>query len=122
MLNHVVLQGRLTSDPILRYTLDNVAVANFSLAVARNYVGKDSGERPTDFIEVVAWRGYAEFVSHRFKKGMMVLVEGSIEVEDWIDQDGSRRRSWRIRASDLYFGEPKQKEDKPVELENGHAD
>ena len=97
MLNRIVLMGRLTRDPELRKTQSGTAVASFSLAVDRDYKPQD-GERETDFIDIVAWRSTAEFVSKYFTKGRMAVVEGRLQVRDWKDRDGNNRRSYE--ASD----------------------
>lgn len=110
MLNKVVLMGRLTRDPDLRKTGSGTAVASFSLAVDRDFKGQ-SGERETDFIDVVAWRGTAEFVSKYFSKGRMAVVEGRLQVRDWTDKDGAKRRSTEVIADNVYFGDSKKASD-----------
>lgn len=107
MLNKVFLMGRLTRDPDLRKTGSGTAVASFSLAVDRDFKDQ-SGERETDFIDVVAWRGTAEFVSKYFSKGRMAVVEGRLQVRDWTDKDGSKRRSTEVIADNVYFGDSKK--------------
>ena len=90
MLNHIVLMGRLTRDPELRHTGSGLAVASFSLAVDRDYKGQ-SGEKETDFVDIVAWRSTADFVSKFFTKGRMAVVEGRLQIRDWTDKDGGKR-------------------------------
>lgn len=85
MLNHIVLMGRLTRDPELRHTGSGLAVASFSLAVDRDYKGQ-SGEKETDFVDIVAWRSTADFVSKFFTKGRMAVVEGRLQIRDWKDK------------------------------------
>ena len=107
MLNHIVLMGRLTRDPELRQTQSGVSVASFSLAVDRDYQKRDSGEKQTDFIDIVAWRSTAEFVSKYFSKGKMAVVSGRLQIRDWTDRDGGKRRSAEVVADNVYFGESK---------------
>ena len=107
MLNHIVLMGRLTRDPELRQTQSGVSVASFSLAVDRDYQNRDSGEKQTDFIDIVAWRSTAEFVSKYFSKGKMAVVSGRLQIRDWTDRDGGKRRSAEVVADNVYFGESK---------------
>ena len=109
MLNKIVLMGRLTRDPELRRTQSGTAVASFNLAVDRDYKPQD-GERETDFIDIVAWRSTAEFVSKYFSKGRMAVVEGRLQVRDWKDKDGSKRRSTEVIADNVYFGDSKRSE------------
>ena len=101
--------GRLTRDPELRRTQSGTAVASFTLAVDRDYKPQD-GERETDFIDIVAWRGTGEFVSKYFTKGRMAVVEGRLQVRDWTDKDGNKRRSTEVVADNVYFGDSKRSE------------
>ena len=105
MLNHIVIMGRLTRDPELRTTQSGVSVASFSVAVDRDYAGRDGGERQTDFIDVVAWRQTGEFVSKYFHKGSMIVVSGRLQSRKWQDRDGNNRTNWEINADNVYFGE-----------------
>ncbi len=105
MLNSVTLMGRLTRDPELRYTQKETPVASFTLAVDRDFSGKE--DRQTDFIDIVAWSKTAEFVSKYFSKGSMAVVQGRLQIRDWTDRDGGKRRSAEIIADRVYFGEPK---------------
>jgi single-strand DNA-binding protein len=100
--------GRLTRDPELRYTQSQTPVASFTLAVDRDFSGRDSGEKQTDFIDCVAWRNTAEFVSKYFTKGSMAVVSGRLQVRDWTDQNNNRRRSAEVVADSVYFGESKR--------------
>lgn len=111
MLNHIVIMGRLTRDPDLRYTQSQTPVASFTVAVDRDFAGRDGGERQTDFIDVVAWRQTAEFVSKYFSKGSMVAVSGRLQIRDWTDREGNKRRSAEVVADNVYFGESKRRED-----------
>lgn len=108
MLNKVFLQGRLTRDPELRHTQSGTAVASFSLAVDRDFKDKTTGERTTDFIDVVAWRGTAEFVSRHFNKGRMAVVVGSLQIRAWEDKDGNKRRTAEVIAESVYFADSKK--------------
>lgn len=107
MLNHIVLMGRLTRDPELRHTQSGTAVAGFSLAVERDFKG-DTGDRETDFIDCVAWRSTAEFVSKYLSKGRMAIVDGRLQMRDWTDRDGNKRRSAEVVADHVYFGDSKR--------------
>ena len=106
-LNKVFIMGRIVKDPELKYTQTSVPVCGFSLAVERNYKEKN-GERSADFIDVVAWRGTAEFVSKYFKKGKMAIVDGKLQIRDWTAQDGTKRRSAEVVADHVYFGDSKR--------------
>ena len=108
MLNHIVLMGRLTRDPELRRTQSSIPEVSFTLAVDRDYSSRDGGERQTDFIDIVAWRNTAEFVSKYFTKGSMAVVSGRLQIRDWPDRDGGKRRSAEVVADNVYFGESKK--------------
>ena len=107
MLNKIFIMGRLTRDPELRRTQNGTAVTSFSLAVDRDFKSQ-SGEKETDFIDVVAWRSTAEFVAKYFTKGRMAVVEGRLQVRDWTDKEGGRRRSAEVVAENVYFGDSKR--------------
>ena len=104
MLNKIFIMGRLTRDPELRRTQSGTPVTSFSLAVDRDFKSQ-SGEKETDFIDVVAWRATAEFVAKYFTKGRMAVVEGRLQIRDWQDRDGNKRRSAEVIADNLYFGD-----------------
>ena len=108
MLNHIVLMGRLTRDPELRRTGTGIAVASFSIAVDRDFGSKETGEKETDFIDIVAWRNTAEFVSKYFTKGRMAVVSGRLQIRNWNDKDGNKRRSAEVVADNVYFGDSKR--------------
>ncbi|HIT33991.1 MAG TPA: single-stranded DNA-binding protein [Candidatus Faecousia intestinigallinarum] len=110
MLNSITIMGRLTRDPELRRTGNGIAVASFTLAVDRDFATKDSGERETDFIDCVAWRQTGEFVSKYFAKGRMAVVSGRLQIRNWTDKDGNKRRSAEIIAESVYFGDSKPKD------------
>lgn len=110
MLNHIVIMGRLTRDPELRYTQSNTPVASFTLAVDRDFGGRDGGEKQTDFIDCVAWRSTAEFISKYFMKGSMAVVSGRLQIRDWTDKEGNKRRTAEIVVDNIYFGDSKRRE------------
>ena len=110
MLNHIVIMGRLTRDPELRYTQSQTPVASFTLAVDRDFGGRDGGEKQTDFIDCVAWRQTAEFVNKYFTKGSMAVVSGRLQIRDWTDRDGGKRRSAEVVVDNMYFGESKRRD------------
>lgn len=107
MLNHIDIMGRLTRDPEYRTTGSGISVANFSVAVERDFKS-DGGEKETDFIDCVAWRQTAEFVTKYMTKGSMVAVSGRLQVRSWMDKDGNKRRTAEIVADSVYFGESKR--------------
>ena len=113
MLNKIFIMGRLTRDPELRRTQNGTAVTSFSLAVDRDFKSQ-SGEKETDFIDVVAWRNTGEFAAKYLAKGRMAAVEGRIQVRDWQDKDGNRRKSVEVVADNVYFGDSKR-DSKPQE-------
>ena len=108
MLNHITLMGRLVRDPELRHTGSGTSVASFTLAVDRDFGKTESGEKKTDFIDCVAWRQTGEFISKHFTKGRMMVVDGRLELRDWTDKDGNKRRTAEINVSNAYFADSKQ--------------
>jgi len=108
MLNHIVIMGRLTRDPELRYTQSQTPVASFTLAVDRDFADKSTGERATDFIDCVAWRSTAEFAAKYFAKGRMAVASGRLQLRDWTDRDGNKRRSAEVVVDSMYFGDSKK--------------
>ena len=108
MLNHIVIMGRLTRDPELRRTGSGIAVASFTVAVDRDFGGRDGGEKETDFIDCVAWRQTGEFVSKYFTKGRMIVVSGRLQIRSWTDKDGNKRRTAEVVADNVYFGDSKR--------------
>ena len=106
MLNRITIMGRLTHDPELRYTQTGTPVCSFSVACDRDYKNA-TGERPTDFIDCVAWRNLAEFVGKYLTKGRMAVVDGRLQLRDWFDRDGNKRRSAEIVANSINFGDSK---------------
>lgn len=109
MLNHITIMGRLTRDPELRYTPSQTPVTSFTLAVDRDYTNRDTNERQTDFIDCVAWRS-AEFVSKYFQKGSLAVVSGRLQIRDWTDRDGNKRRSAEVNVDNIYFGESRRRD------------
>ena len=103
MLNKIILMGRLGRDPEVRYTQGGTPVASFSLAVDRDFLDQATGKRPTDWIDVVAWSARAKFVQQYFRKGQLAVVEGRLQIRDWTDREGNKRRSAEVVADQVYF-------------------
>lgn len=112
MLNHIVIMGRLTAAPELRYTQQGTAVANYTLAVDRDFQSGGS-EKQTDFVPCVAWQQTAEFVSKYFSKGSMAVVSGRLQFRDWTDKDGNKRRTAEVVTERVHFGESKKRDASP---------
>ena len=110
MLNHITVMGRLTRDPELRKTGNGISVANFTVAVDRDFGGQD-GKKETDFIDCVAWRATADFVSKYFPKGKMAVVSGRLQIRSYTDKDGNKRKAAEVVADNVYFGEAKKTSD-----------
>lgn len=108
MLNSIVIMGRLTRDPELRYTQSNIAVASFTLAVDRDFGNRDGGEKQTDFIDCVAWRQTGEFAAKYLQKGTLAAVSGRLQLRDWQDKNGNKRRNAEVLVEHVYFGESKK--------------
>ena len=115
MLNKIFLMGRLARDPELRRTQSGTPVVSFRLAVDRDFKDKATGERSTDWIDVVAWRSTAEFVSRFFTKGRMAVVEGRLQMRDWTDKEGNKRTSAEVVADNIYFGDSRKDTAAPAE-------
>ena len=109
-LNRIILMGRLTRDPELRRTQSGTAVAAFTLAVDRDFKDGQTGERATDFIDIVAWRSTGEFAAKYLARGRMAVVEGRLQLRDWTATDGSKRRNAEVVAERVYFGDSKKEE------------
>lgn len=107
MLNRVILMGRLTADPEHKQTPNGVSVTSFSIAVDRNFSDK-SGNRQTDFINIVAWRQTADFVCKYFAKGRMIALEGSLQSRKYVDKQGNNRVAYEVVADQVYFADSKQ--------------
>ncbi len=107
MLNQITVMGRLTRDPELKTTTSGTSVTSFTLAVDRDFTGKDGGDRKADFIDCIAWRSTAEFVNKYFTKGSMAVISGRLQTRDWTDRDGNKRKATEIVAANVYFGEKK---------------
>ena len=112
--------GRLTIDPELRRTGSGTAVTSFSLACDRDFKSQ-SGEKETDFIEVVAWKNTAEFASKYFSKGRMAVVEGRLQIRDWTDKAGNKRTTAEVVADNVYFADSKRSESNDNQRENFNA-
>lgn len=111
MLNKIVIMGRLTRDPELRRTQSGTAVGSFTLAVDRDFKDKQTGERATDFIDCVAWGSTGEFAQRYFTKGRMAVVQGRLQLRDWTDKEGNKRRSAEVVVEQMYFGDSKREGD-----------
>ena len=111
MLNHIIILGRMTRDPELRTTQSGVNVASFSVAVERDFGGRDGGERQTDFFDCSAWRQTGEFVCKYFHKGSLIAVSGRMQSRKYQDRDGNNRTAWEIQADNVYFGDSKRDND-----------
>jgi len=106
MLNKIIIQGRLTRDPELRYTTSQKPVVNFSVACERDRAVDE--EKPTDFLECVAWNSTAEFISKYFRKGQMIILTGRLQMRTYEDHEGKKRTAYEVNCADIYFGEPKR--------------
>lgn len=120
MLNKIIIMGRLTRDPELRRTGSGTAVTSFSLACDRDFKSQ-SGDKDTDFVEVVAWKNTAEFVSKYFSKGRMAVVEGRLQIRDWTDKAGNKRTTAEVVADNVYFADSKRSESNDNQKENFNA-
>ena len=120
MLNKIIIMGRLTRDPELRRTGSGTAVTSFSLACDRDFKSQ-SGDKETDFIEVVAWKNTAEFVSKYFSKGRMAVVDGRLQIRDWTDKAGNKRTTAEVVADNVYFADSKRSEPNENQKENFNA-
>ena len=108
MLNKIFLQGRLVADPEMRHPPSGVAVTSFRLAVDRDFKDRETGEKKADFINIVAWRSTAEFVSRYFNKGRMAVVDGRLQMRDYTDRDGNKRTAAEVVADNVYFGDSRR--------------
>lgn len=106
MLNHITIAGRPTRDPELRHTNSGLAVTSFTLAVDRDFKGQN-GEKETDFIDCSAWRNTAEFAAKYVQKGRLIIVDGRLQIRNWEDKDGNKRKSAEVLAENIYFGDSK---------------
>ena len=111
MLNHIVLQGRLTRDPELCQTQSGVDVVSFSLAVERDFANSVTQTREADYIDIVAWRGTATFIHKHFTKGRMAVVDGRLQLRDWTDKNDVKHRAAEVVADHVYFCDSKQPSD-----------
>ena len=120
MLNKIILMGRLAREPELKRTTSGTAVTSFSLAVDRDFKSQ-SGEKETDWIDCVAWRGTAETVCKYFTKGRMMIVVGSLQIRDWTDKAGNKRTTAEVVADNVYFADSKRSESNENQKENFNA-
>ena len=120
MLNKIIIMGRLTRDPELRRTGSGTSVTSFSMACDRDFKSQ-SGDKETDFIEVVAWKNTAEFVSKYFSKGRMAVVDGRLQIRDWTDKAGNKRTTAEVVADNVYFADSKRSESNDNQKENFNA-
>lgn len=107
MLNHITIMGRLTKDPELRRTQSGTGVASFTIACERDFADK-SGEKETDFIDCVAWHKTADFVEKYFSKGRMAVVSGKLQIRNWQDKEGNKRRNAEVVVENVYFADSKK--------------
>jgi single-strand DNA-binding protein len=124
MLNHITLMGRLTHTPELKHTASGTAYVNCSLAVERDFKDKQSGEKVTDFLDILAWSHTAEFICNYFAKGRMMVVSGRIQTDSYTDKNGNKRKSVKVVADSVYFGDSKRNGDSTAESrpsENAYA-
>lgn len=105
-LNKVILMGHMTADPELKQTTSGISVCSFSIGVNRRYSKQDQGQQSVDFINIVAWRQQAEFVSRYFKKGSSIVICGSIQTRKWTDNNGQARYATEVVADEISFGAP----------------
>lgn len=110
MLNNVTIMGRFVADPDLRTTPAGAAVTTFRIACDRDFKNKETGEREADFVNIIAWRELAEFISRNFQKGSMIVVNGRLQIRGYTDKEGNKRFAAEIVASNVYFGDTKKVE------------
>ena len=120
MLNHITIMGRLTRDPELRRTGTGTAVASFTVAVDRDFGKNENGEKETDFIDCVAWRNTAEYVSKYAAKGRMVVVSGRLQIRSWTDKEGNKRRTAEVVADNLYFADSGRRDNEGGSYNSGN--
>lgn len=116
-LNRIAVMGRLARDPELKHTQSGTAVVSFTIAVDRDFKDKQTGERETDWINCVAWRGKAEFIANHFRKGRMIVLAGRLQTRDYTDNDGNKRYVTEILVSDVYFADSKRDAENGVSSE-----
>ena len=108
MLNHIVLMGRLVRNPELKTTQSGVSICTFRIASDRDFTDKATGQRDADFVECVAWRGLAEFISRSFAKGRMIVVDGRLQSRNYQDSDGNKRTVYEVNVENAYFADSKR--------------
>jgi single-strand DNA-binding protein len=119
MLNRITIMGRLTRDPEYRATPAGLSVVNFTVAVDRD-VPNQSGDKETDFIDCVAWRKTAEFITKYFFKGSLIVLSGRLQIRSWTDKDGNKRRTAEVVADSVYFGGSKTNTEPPSAASTPH--
>ena len=119
-MNKVILLGRLTKDPEIRYTQNNMPVANFSIAVSRRFA-KENDEVKADFFNVIAWNKTGEFVSKYFKKGQQIAVVGRLQNRNWDDQNGQKHYATDVVAEEVYFAGSKAENNTNNNTENAET-
>lgn len=117
MLNRAVICGRMARDPSLKMTQTGIPMVSFTLAVDRDFKDKATGERATDWIDCIAYRNQAEFISKYFGKGCLAVVEGRLQIREWTGRDGNKRRTAEIMVDNVYFGDSKRPGEKPMQSE-----
>ncbi len=113
MLNEITIMGRMVQTPELRATPSGIETTTFTVACDRDHKDAD-GNRETDFIDVVAWRDTAKFISRYFQKGQSIIVTGRLEVRSWVTKEGDKRKTWEVKAGRVWFGGPKPEEPAPA--------
>lgn len=114
MLNRVELMGRMVRDPEVRYTQDNTPVCSFTIAVDRDFSKDESGQKKVDFVDCVSFSKTAEYIGKSFVKGRMVVVAGRLQIRDWEDKNGNKRRNAEIMVENIYFADSKKSEPVPL--------
>lgn len=124
MLNRVIIMGRIVADPELRATPAGVSVCTFRIACDRDFKNKQTGERETDFVNIVTWRQTAEFVSRNFSKGRMIVAEGRLQIRPYTDKEGNKRTAAEVVAESVYFADSRPKDDtqNPMEYASPESD
>ena len=122
MLNKITLMGRLPHNPELKHTASGTTYTKFSLAVDRDFKDKQSGEKITDWIDLVAWSHTAEFICQYFAKGRMMVVSGRLQTESYTDKDGNKRKSTKVVVENAYFGDSKRDQNQNGQVGDQNAD
>lgn len=110
MLNRILIAGRMGKDPELRRTQTGTAVTSFPIACDRDFKDKQTGEKATDWVDIVVWRSTAEYVTRYGAKGRTVVVDGRLQMRDWTDKEGNKRRTAEVVAESIYFADGRREE------------